>query len=354
LYDPDDFPWFNTIAGSLLCVLVAVYGIATFARNPVWTSDLTLWEDAITKSKRAFRCYQSLAFALYEQNPTKNVDRMISTAEGALPIVDPLPNHLNSSRLYLHLGIYYSIKGDIVGRQPDGSHVVTDESRKWYEKAALILKRGVEIDRSFNEVNTAKEKRRGTPPELVNDAGLSPVYGTLGMAHFQLGQLEEAFLACQYQRHLDPQDADAYLKIATIRHRQGRLDDAIVSVVQAILIEKNQPRMWQSLAELYAMYPNGQGQGAIVVENGTPKLHLGHPVARDHLMLAYRDFVRIFRRAHRWQAAEDARKAAVEMYKMPAVVFEDVFKEPVNVVTPDGILFDQFTAVPATKPTTNP
>jgi tetratricopeptide (TPR) repeat protein len=351
LGDEDDYPWHRLIAGSLLTVVVAGYGIRAFFRNYAWESDITLWEAAKDDSPRSFRTYQSLAFAYYERymesimrgkkphelEPDVNV--MIDTAENALPIVDGLPNHLNSSRLYLHLGMYYSIKGDIhAERMQDGSFVLSDEGRAWFTKAVNILERGSQVDRAFNEVNKSKQKRRGDPEKDITDAGLGPVYGAMANAYVRLGEYDKAIRRAHYQRQLDPSDIDAYIKLAQAQLGARRYDDASVTLIQCILLDGTRQEIWGTLAQLYGSIGE-RGVGTIVQEGNQFKLNLSHSIVRENLCQAYREFIRIFRRARRWQMAEEARKIAVERYQYPRSLFDPLFDEPIQQVTPDGVQY---------------
>ncbi len=115
----------------LLSVLTVGYGIRAFARNYDWHTDVTLWTSAQRLSPLSFRSYQSLAFALFEQDAEGNIDRMIDIDEQGLKLVDDLPNPNNSSRLYLHLGMYYGAKGELV--------------TKWYASGQELLRQTREM-----------------------------------------------------------------------------------------------------------------------------------------------------------------------------------------------------------------
>ena len=323
-------------ATAFLAGVVVLYAGRAWMRNFDWHSDKTLWEAAIVDSPKSFRCYQSLAFAYYEEHPTANIEKMINTARGAKPLVDVLPNHLNSSRLYLHLGMYYSIKAELnCGRRDDGSLYITPTAEQWYHNAVDVLEQGVQVDRAFNEVNKAKERLRGTDPALISDAGLGPIYGTLAMAYARLGNFDAAMKRLAYQRQLEPNEADSYMKMATIQLAQRKYDDAAVTLIECILIDPSRKEVWQTLAQLYS---SANVQGAVISPDGVNvRLNLGNPVVRDNLCSAYRDFIRIFRRAHRDQMAQEARKAAVQRYDFPKTLFDDLFNEHVYTVTPEGL-----------------
>lgn len=342
--DPDDdvrgFPYFPGRAVVLVgipCALLTLLTARAYVRNFAWRDDIRLWEAAMLVSPRSFRCYQSLAFAFYEENARQNVDRMISIAEQARPIVDPLPNDRNSSRLYLHLGMYYNIKGEVLsGRDDRGNFVVTPACRPWFEKAARVLEQGMSIDRSFNEVNRRRQLERGDKPDKILDAGLTPIYMTLGISYMRLGMYREAFNAFSYQRQLEPESSDPYVRIALLHIDQGRLEEAAVALVQALLLDFRRPDAWALLAQLYGA-AGPMGQDAILGGPQGPRLNVDNPLVRDHFIRAYRGFIRIFRFSNRPQAAETARRVAVYRYRMPPSLFDSVMVEPIKRVTPEGL-----------------
>jgi tetratricopeptide (TPR) repeat protein len=223
----------------MLGVLVTLYGVRSFYRNYAWHTDVTLWEAAKQESPLSFRSYQSYAFALFEQDATGNCDKMIQTDETGLKLVDDLPNPLNSSRLYLHLGMYYDLKGQILSKQVPGGIEVTPEAVPWFQKSAEILERGIPIDRAFNEVNRARDVKRGRNGADTPDVGLAPVYGYLGVTYMRLGKLDEAERTFKYERHLEPRDpsGDVYLKLAAVQERRGHYEQEAVSLMQAILLD---------------------------------------------------------------------------------------------------------------------
>ncbi len=345
LYDQDDFPWYSIIPGVLLSFVIVVYGILTYVRNPVWTSDRTLWEDAILTSPKAFRCYQSLAFALYEDGlydgvPARHVDRMIALDEQGIQIVKVLPDQLNSSRMYMHLGMYYQLKADTLTYQQGPNLVVTAEAMKFYKKSADILEEGITVDRSFNELNRKKQKLRGDPDDEINDAGLGPIYGTVAMAYSRLGQLNPALIdvalhRLEYARQLDPNDPDNYARMGLIAMQKKDWQKACQGLIQSILLDPKRRDVWDSLRRAYA--ERGPNSAIMVELDGTPKLNTADPMLHDDFLEVYKDFIRVFLRAHRYIAAEDARRSAIQTYGFLPEIIDGLFEEPIWAVTPDGI-----------------
>jgi tetratricopeptide (TPR) repeat protein len=249
---------------------------------------------------------------------------------------------LNSSRLYLHLGMFFLQRGDqLCQHLPNGTTAVPPAAQESYANAIRVLEKGSDIDRAFNEVNRTKQLLRGDDPQNIADVGLAPVYSTMGLAYSRLRIFDEAFKRFQYQRQLDPSDSDSYLKIALLQADMKHPQDAAISMIQAILTDQNPQRMdyWSILSQIYGGMGDA-GKNAIVVENGSPRLNIADSTspAREQLAYAYRDFIRIFRRAHLFAKAQQARQDAVVKYGYPPAMFDSLFEEPIETVTPHGML----------------
>lgn len=351
VYDEDDFPWYSVIPSVLLSIVLVVYGIRTYLRNPVWKNDRALWEDAITKSPNAFRCYQSLAFALYEEGlldgvPARNVDRrengsdtrgMIALDEAGIKIVSKLPNQLNSSRMYLHLGMYYQLKADTLCTPgPNETLQIPPEAIELYKKSILTLEDGIKVDRAFNELNKIKQKNRGDPPELINDAGLGPIYGTLAMAYARLGMTNEALLRLYYGMQLDPTDADNYARLGMIQFQNRDYDNAAIGMIQAVLLDGARNDVWGYLPRAYLQL--NSPAAILTAPGGRYQLNTGDPRLNEHMFEAYRRYIRTFLRAQRYDLAEETRQGAKKAYpNWPHEELDKLFYEPIPLVTPFGL-----------------
>ncbi|MBV8782216.1 MAG: hypothetical protein JO353_12540 [Phycisphaerae bacterium] len=330
----------------LTCVIVGVLSIGccvrTYLRNQDWLSDLTLWASAIKVSAVSFRSYQSGAFALFEQLNTReadgyykaneaahleDIDNIIATAEKAKPIVDVLPPKLNSSRLYLHLGMYYTTKADFLAhRGPDGLVLPNDVSLDWYRKAEQVLQDGVVIDRTFNGTNREKElERKIKKPEQIPDVGLPPVYSYLGYDYTQLGEYTKAIETYQYMQHLEPSDAGGYFKIGLLELQQKRFEAAAASIIEAMILSgNNNSEAWQPLAAALAQI-QPDGPRALIQAQGRIQLDLRNRAALSALCLAYQNLVETCLLSKRTEMAEQFSNVAKNQFHLPAALFDDLF-----------------------------
>lgn len=334
--------WF---APAVLLLVALIYGVRTYYRNFAWQSDFTLWDAAKEISPNSFRSYQSYAFAIFEevqkprdkrQPETKDVtiDDCINWVSKGRPIVDQLPDRYNSSRLYLHEGMYCGVKGEsLCKRNPDGTATVTPEAVQWFKRSIAALEKGRTVDRAFSEINRQKEIQRGKQIELIPDAGLLQVYEYLGVSYFRLGELERALDNYLYMRHLDPWNADAYEKVASVYLQAGRAEQAAIALIQVVWLDSNRRHLWPVIErQLQAL--NTAGEPPLVAgQDGQPRLNLQNPVVRSLLCSAYQGFCRLFLEARQIGQAEYIRALGVRELGFPQGLFDDIFKE-FNLVPP--------------------
>ena len=338
-----------SVSSIVTCALVVVlslsYCIRTHFRNQDWLTDITLWNSAIKVSPMSFRSYQSDAFALYERyianenagvyktdpvDQQADIDQIIATAEGAKPIVDVLPPKLNSSRLYLHLGMYYSKKGDTNAHpKPDGT-LAPGRSRAAVVCQGRACPAASCRDRSDvqRRVNYEKEiARRIKKPSEIADVGLPPIYFYLGYDYAQLGQMQKALEAFIYLSHLDPSDPDSYMKIAAVQMRQGRFEDAAASILQAMILNQSVPNAWPQLAAAFSRVQPDGDKALLFQKDNRVQLNMQSSAAKSAMCLAYQNFVRSFLLARRLEPAEQFAKAAKNI-GFPPALFDDLFNNP--------------------------
>jgi tetratricopeptide (TPR) repeat protein len=329
---------------TLLGVLALIYGERGRFRNDDWFSDVSLWTSAAEISPVSFRSYQSKAFALYEvymsrltsgayaknaQMQNDDIDACWQTAVQAKPIVDVLPPEQNSARLYLHLGMYYSAKGGVVGHfSPNGVVQPGDPGEDWFRKAEKVLQDGVVIDRTFNGVNRKKElARKKLPPADIADVGLPPVYMSLGQAYGRLGEWKKALEAFKYDQHLEPLDADPYAQIANCYANTGRFEDEAVTLLEILLLDSRRQDVWQPLANALAQI-NRSGSPAVITTDGHPQLQGQIPEVRSVICSTYQQLFTIFTLSKRSAIAAQFRNAAINQWHFSPELFEGLVTDP--------------------------
>jgi tetratricopeptide (TPR) repeat protein len=308
----------------VICGIMIAFGVRTAYRNLDWRSDNTLFTAGVEECPNAFRNYQSLAFALYTEDQRGNIDRCIDLAEKGLAILDDLPPQLNSSRLYLHLGMYYSTKAQTLFKPENNTLVVTPEARGYLEKAVKVLERGKKMDEAFNKGNHEKELRRGRQDYAIPNAGLPQLYTFLGDAQRLLGHFPEALDAYNYARNLDPRDAETYLKLADLYLQIGKQDDAIQKMIQLLILKPTQMQVWNVLGNIL----NRDGAQRIIVDPKTkqPLFNSNDMKVKELILDADREFVRFLLETHRPQLAQSARDVAVNQHGFAPNLIDPLFE----------------------------
>ncbi len=330
--------WLQVVARSALCLVTIGYGARAFIRNFDWTDDERLWSSAVVAVPNSFKSHKSLAFALYEKDSSprnKELDRIIEEGEKALKITD------KTQIVLLHLGAYYQLKGDALAQQaPDGSLIATPASMEWYRKSVEVLRRAVPLDKEFNDDNRQKEIKRGRNPDLIQDIGNHEIYWNLGLSNMRLGQQQDAIEAYLYMRHLSPTNPDAYLSIASVLLAAGRVEDAIINLLQALLLDSNRQ---DALSTLVGIYRQVDREGcAVVFSQNQPRLNAQCPLVHGHICTAYAGLAQVFLETRNPPLAQQTVDNAIKNYACPPETFQVA---PAPAPAP---------AQPATAPATEP
>ncbi len=303
--------WLQGIARGFLCALAIAYAVRSAFRNLDWEDDVHLWTNAVEVCPNSFKSHKSLAYALYEKDPEgKNIDRIIEEGEKAAKVTD------RAQIVFLHLGAYYRIKGDILSqRAADGTIIATREGTPFYQKSIATLRRAVPLDHAFNDDNRGKEFKRGRKPENIPDIGNHEIYWNLGHSCMRIGLYNDARDAYLYMRHLSPTNPDACISLATVSIAQNKLEEAAVYLLQTLLLDNNRQEALRTLINVYRQIDR-EGN-ALVFAPGTqaqPRLNADSAIVRNHLCAAYLGLVQTFVESKQYELAQTTRQNALKAY----------------------------------------
>ncbi len=316
-------PWMSSqvIAGSLLSLIVLACGARAYIRNFDWHDDIALWSAAVKVCPDSFKTHKSLALAFYErytEHPppdSTDIDRAIVEGEKARAVLEKkivLPR-FQTGIVYLHLGAYYRLKGELIAQHASGDTqlLLTPEAAPWYDKSIEALTRAIAPDRGFNDDLHRKELARGRSPDEIPDVGNPEIYSNLGLSYLRLGQYQQALNAYRYMQHVSPTDINAYMSIGSVSALAGQTTDAIVTFVQVLLLDKSRTDALRAVVSLYRQAdPNGCALTSVVAQS-LPALNRDCPLVRDHICAAYRGLVQVFLDAKQEELARRMKKNAL-------------------------------------------
>ena len=245
-------------------VVVVLFAARTWARNPDWTSDLTLWRSAVAAQPSSAKTHHSLAEAMYESDPTHaNIDAVIAEQERSVAILDRLPDDRNWFESFRQAGAYHL----------DKATALKAEGRPEYERALALLERAASIARA-----TAKTR------EAPNVAQEADVNRLLAAAYVGIHDAPSALSAATRARDLDPLVPLPYRLAATAQLAQQDPDAAAVTLMIGSMVTGDRG-LTQALLGLYAAGLDEDGCAATASAEG-PALNPGCPVVRRHMCAA--------------------------------------------------------------------
>jgi hypothetical protein len=164
-------------ATSCVVLVVAALGARTYARNPDWTNDVTLWRSAVAAAPASAKAHRALAEALYDSDPTHaNLDAVIVEADRSIVLLDALPDEHNTFQAFRQAGAYYlekanRLEGSTGGPDPEPMRAYS-RSLKLLDRAVLIARAGarmipggsVEPEADAQRLRAAALLGRGDPP----------------------------------------------------------------------------------------------------------------------------------------------------------------------------------------------
>ncbi len=197
----------NEAAPVIIAVIVIVNSFATFERNTVWATELTLWEDVVKKSPNKARGYSNVGFAL---------GKMGKTGEAA---------------------DYFE---KAVRLKPD----------LWltnYNMANALLQSGRAMESLPFFYKTIKLK-----PDYVD------AYNGLGFALVDLKKPDEALKYLGEAVRLRPEAADSYNNLGNALLLLGRIDEAIANYEKALTLAPGEASAKANLANALKYKGNGR------------------------------------------------------------------------------------------------
>ena len=186
-----------------LCALVIeIYGFSTLLRNFAWTSPVTLWEDAVSKSPQKARTLNALGGALAEQGRLEEAIQRLSQAIALEP---------RGGQAYLNLGYVFTEQGKL-------------------EEAIAIYKEGMPLN-----------------PRLSSE-----FHNNLGAIYFKQQKIEAAEKEFRMAIELRPHNAPPYFNLGLLHESRENYDQAISNVEAAVQLDPDYVQCYELLSRLYA------------------------------------------------------------------------------------------------------
>ncbi|MBS0208749.1 MAG: DUF1736 domain-containing protein [Planctomycetes bacterium] len=315
-------------------LVVVALGVRSYCRNFDWLDEMSLWTSAAETCPDSFKVYKGLAGAIVgphaEAKPINVLDRAIETAERGTTILEakPLPPWHMPNGIYQDVARYYIIKGDklITQVSPTMQHI-PPAAIHCFERAAFFLERAREMDQSVNEKSVESRRARGMPEEKIVTVGNFRIYLNLAVAYMRVTRWDDAIKALERMLELEPTAPEGYLNMAAALRQKNQHSKSAVYLMAAMIVRQQEfPNIWENLRGLFAVIaPN---QPAIVQgQDQHWHVNMDNPVAARHFQEAFRETIRIMLHSKRFGLAVQLHNLAINQYRLPPQVFENMRAE---------------------------
>ena len=250
-----------------LLLTVGPLEFATFSRNAVWTDELTLWTDVVTKSPRKARPHNNLGTvfeargrreeAVREFREAIRVDPGYAIAHCNLGVIladtgllekaigelrEAVRLEPSLSVAHRELGVSYGRMGQL----EDAVRELREAIRLAPSASAAHRELGVAYGMKGSFGEAARELREAI--RLDPTTGLS--HYNLAVIYDSLGQLDDAVREYHEMLRLLPAHADSHNNLGVDYQRMGRLDDAVREYREAIRLDPLHARAQENLRAL--------------------------------------------------------------------------------------------------------
>ena len=294
-------------------VLLILCGTRTFIRNADWKDTLSIWSSAARVCPGSCKAHKAYGSSLHERDPQNlRIDDSIAAAKRGLAIMEatPLPVSDQFGGLYADLGAYYLEKAEM-GSDP--AHLAARTAL--YRAAVGQLNQSAAIEAATTDILLRQAIQLGRPTdELLSGFGDYHIYGNLGVALMRLREDGPALAAFERMHRLAPGEAKGYLGESWVYRNRGQFPEAIICVMQALLLDTSNNSLWQ---DLFALHKKAGTDGqAIKQVGGKPQLNLVSPLVRGQLHEAYEGLALHFERNGNAAMAENLRRQAIQQLGM--------------------------------------
>ncbi|MBI2982338.1 MAG: tetratricopeptide repeat protein [Deltaproteobacteria bacterium] len=204
-------------------IAISVLSIMTYRRNLVWSSPVTLWQDAVAKAPGKARAHGNLGSALETQG---RIDEAMREYQTALTLKPDYSQALNN------LGGVFMARGhveDAIRAYQTTLKLDPDVAEAHYNLGLAFAAQGRpdSLDKAIQEYQAALKLK---PDYAKAHLNLGTVYATQN-------RLEEATVEFEAAVKLNPDSAQAHNNLGNVYMLQGRLKEAIEHYQEALRLK---------------------------------------------------------------------------------------------------------------------
>lgn len=193
----------------ILLIIVVVLSGTAYARNSVWRSEISLWEDVVSKSPEMDYNHTELALAYEKQGRTGDAVKSYLNAIKVNP---------ENTIAHNNLGLAYTRQGRI--EEAIREYRLAIKSHPDYYKAHINL--GV----TYFTLGRTEDAVKAYSAAIKIYPGFDIARFNLGLAYYTLGRTEDAIREFSEAIKINPDFHEAHYRLGLAYIAQGRFDEA--------------------------------------------------------------------------------------------------------------------------------
>lgn len=203
-----------------LCIVIVLFGGMTFARNRVWGSDVSLWEDIIRKSPQKARVQLSMGTAYAMENKYDRALKFLTQSIGMT--ADPYRAYLNRGAVYVKMK-----KDDIALQDFDQAIQASPQFLDTYINRGEVFARRKDYPAALSDFNKTIEA----------DPDYAPGYKMRGRVYDALQKYPQALADYNRALGIEPGDAQVLAWRGYINAVGGHLNEALTDFNAALRLD---------------------------------------------------------------------------------------------------------------------
>jgi len=237
-----------------LAAAVIVLAGLTYARNTVWQSEVSLWNDVISKSPLKARGYNGLGLAYFNKGRYDRAIEAFARAIELYPTYGVAYNNIGNS--YFRTGVYdraIEAQTEAIALEPNNAIFRDNRGLSYagigsYDLATADFAKAIALDpsyaKSYHNLGYVYHKKGLYRPAIEEytkaialDPGNAVFRSNRGSAYAAIGDYERAIEDQTAAIAVDPDLAAAYNARGTAYGLQGRYNEAIADFTRAISLD---------------------------------------------------------------------------------------------------------------------
>jgi tetratricopeptide (TPR) repeat protein len=255
------------VMSALMVLVVLVLATATYVRNGVWSSELSLWSDVAAKSPMKARAHNNLGLAYYNEG---------NVAAGIDDLVEAVRLNPNYAEAHNNLGNAYLSREE------------TDKAISHYKEAIRISPNYAE---AYNNLGFAYEEK-GHMDKAMNAyrtaLKLAPdlfrPYNSLGLAYYNKGNIAKGMEHFLNAVRLNPNYAEAHNNLGLAYYNDGDTVKGIGHFLNAVRLNPNYDMALNNLGAAYLSM--GQTRKAMEHFRQAIEINPYHAMAHNNMGIA--------------------------------------------------------------------